>query len=59
MHTIEDKDVVFFTTTLLTQFYVRFDISLHSFRGEVCAHKTSLTPLLIVEMPDQTQENEL
>ena len=33
MHTIEDKDVVFFTTTLLTQFYVRFDISLHSFRG--------------------------
>ena len=27
--------------------------------GGVCAHKASLTPLLIVEMPDQTQENEL
>ena len=31
--------------------------SFHS-RGEVCAHKTSLTPPLVVEVPVSSQEGE-
>ena len=62
------KIIVFFITTLFAWLCVRVDILLtcrkrvheriFSLRAEMCAHKTSQTPPLSIEVPIPRQESE-